>query len=87
MLAIFTKNVRLIQGTGVSFAVVGTTIHILNVVNMVPIPVGHTWSTIAIAGFFLTSSSQIGKGLFKMKLVKEKKSWPSRNHKNDVSLP
>lgn len=87
MLAIFTKSSRVVQGTGVSFAVVGTTMHILNVANMVPIPIGHTWSTVAIAGFFLTSSSQIGKGISKMKLVKEKKFRPLHNHKNDVALP
>ena len=44
VLAILTKNGRLVQGIGVSFAVVGTTMHILNVVNMVRIPIGHTWS-------------------------------------------
>jgi hypothetical protein len=59
MLAIVTKNVRIVQGTGVSFAVVGTTMHMLNIANMVPSPISHTWSTLAIAGFFLTSSSQI----------------------------
>jgi hypothetical protein len=86
MLAIFTKNGRVVQGTGVSFAVVGTTMHILNIASMVPSPIGHTWSTLAIAGFFLTSSSQIGKNLLKLKLSKSKKS-PSQNHKNDVALP
>ncbi len=88
MLAILTKNKTLIQGTGASFAAIGTTMHILNVASMVPPSVGHTWSTIAIAGFFLTSSSHIGKGLFKLKLIKErKKSHLSYTHKNDVALP
>jgi hypothetical protein len=88
MMAIFTKNGRVLQGTGISFAVVGTTMHILNVANMVPSPIGHTWSTIAIAGFFLTSSSQIGRGLFKLKFIKKsKKSRLLHTHKNDVTLP
>ncbi|WP_337861946.1 hypothetical protein [Nitrososphaera sp.] len=88
MLAILTKNGKIVQGTGISFAVVGTTMHILNVASMVPSPVSHTWSTLAIAGFFLTSSSQIGRStLFKGLVKKGKKSQVSRTHKNDVALP
>lgn len=52
MLAILTKNGKIVQGTGISFAVVGTTMHILNLASMVPSPVSHTWSTLAIAGSF-----------------------------------
>jgi hypothetical protein len=90
MLALFTKNGRVIQGTGVTFALVGTSMHILNVINLMPSPVSHTWSTLAIAGFFLTSSSQISSGLGKLGGLKKRqknKSQTSHIHKNDVALP
>jgi hypothetical protein len=72
MLALFTKNGRVIQGTGVTFALVGTSMHILNVINLMPSPISHTWSTLAIAGFFLTSSSQISNGLGKFGGLKKR---------------
>ena len=85
MLALFTKNGRVIQGTGVTFALVGTSMHILNVINLMPSPVSHTWSTLAIAGFFLTSSSQISNSIGKLGVLN--KSQTSQIHKNDVALP
>jgi hypothetical protein len=63
MLTLFTKNRRIVQNAGISFAILGTTMHVLNVANVVTPPVSHTWSTVAIAGFFLTTSSQIGKSI------------------------
>ena len=87
MLAIFTKNGSIVYGTGISFAVVGTAMHILNVVNAIPSPLSHTWSTLAIVGFFLTSSTQIGRGIFKLNALKKHKAPPQYIHKNDVALP
>ena len=88
MLALFTKNGRIVQATGVSFAVVGTTMHIFNVASVMPSPISHAWSTLAIAGFFLTSSSQIRNSLVKLKFIKKrvhKRQTP--NTHNDVALP
>lgn len=87
MLAVITKNNRIVYGTGVSFAVIGTAMHVLNVASVMPLPLSHTWSTLAIVGFFLTSSTQIGRGFSKLHALR-KRNAPSRYiHRNDVSLP
>ena len=54
-----------------------------------PSPISHKWSTPAIAGFFLTSSSQLSNGLGKLGGLKKRrnKSQTSQIHKNDVALP
>ena len=64
MLALLVRNSRIIQSTGMSFAVLGTTMHMLNVANLMSPSLSHTWSAIAILGFVLTASSQIRGSLF-----------------------
>jgi hypothetical protein len=66
MLAVFVRNSKIVQSTGMSFAVLGTPMHMLNVANLMTPALSHTWSAIAIAGFFMTASSQIGRGLAAM---------------------
>jgi hypothetical protein len=92
MLTIFVRNGKIIQSTGMSFAVVGTTIHVLNVSNLMTPTLSHTWSAIAIVGFFMTASSPLGKSLIEMKslISRRQRSSPAsiqgiRN--DDVSLP
>jgi hypothetical protein len=65
MLTLFIKNKRIVQRTDMSFAVVGTTMHVFNVANMMTSTLSHAWSTIAIAGFVLTASSEVGIPLVK----------------------
>jgi hypothetical protein len=89
MLGFFVRNSKIIQTTGVSFAVLGTTMHVLNVANLMSPSLSHTWSAIAILGFCLTASSQT-KGMLAGKLphVKRKGMGPRPNiEKNDVVLP
>jgi len=91
MLAIFVRNGKIIQSTGMSFAALGTTMHVLNVANMMTPTISHTWSAIAIAGFFMTASSQIVKGFVKrIPMVNKQTSnaaLSSGVRNDDVALP
>ena len=88
MLALLVRNSRIIQGTGMSFAVLGTTMHALNVANIMPPSLSHTWSAIAILGFVLTASSQIRCSLVgSMSRVKRVGKTAPTNERNDVALP
>jgi hypothetical protein len=89
MLAVFIRNNRIIQNAGLSFAALGTTMHMLNVASLMTPSLSHTWSAIAIVGFFMTASSQIRKGMIgKIPLVNRKRNnHRSENARNDVSLP
>ena len=91
MLALLVRNTRIIQSTGVSFAVLGTTMHVLNVVNLMSPSLSHTWSAVAILGFCLTASSQIrGVVTGKKFLTRKQKSANNNqrvNARNDVALP
>ncbi|AIF83649.1 hypothetical protein NTE_01586 [Candidatus Nitrososphaera evergladensis SR1] len=89
MLALIVKNKRIVQGTGMSFLVIGTTMHAFNVANLMTPTLSHTWSAVAISGFVLTASSQIGGNLVK-KVRHIRKSKPgsrSSNNHDDVVLP
>lgn len=99
----FRKNKKVVQSTGMTFAVMGTTMHILNEANLVNYSLSHTWSAIAIAGFLLTSSNQIAKGFITTRMIhmlpkrKESKqqignsinSYPRQNNYDEdvVALP
>lgn len=95
MLALLVRNSKIIQNTGVSFAVLGTTMHVLNVANLMSPTLSHTWSAIAILGFCLTASSQIrGTLIGKILWIKRRKTATSGssnttsiNERNDVALP
>lgn len=91
MLALLVRNSKIIQSTGVSFAVLGTTMHVLNVANLMSPTMSHTWSAIAILGFCLTASSQVrGTLIGKMPRLKRQKAAGSItpvNDRNDVVLP
>jgi hypothetical protein len=92
MLTLFVRNSRIIQSAGVSFAVLGTTMHLLNVANLVSPALSHTWSAIAVVGFCLTASSQIrGTIMGRMLLIKRRKATTGSvravNVRNDVALP
>lgn len=91
MLGFLVRNSKIIQSAGVSFAVLGTSMHVLNVVNLMSPSLSHTWSAIAIVGFCLTASSQT-KGILAWKIprIKRKvavKATTSSNERNDVVLP
>jgi hypothetical protein len=90
MLGLVTRNSRIIQNTGISFAVLGTSMHVLNVANLMSPSLSHTWSAIAILGFCLTASSQtrgaLLKGMSRVRRRKARKVVPSKE-RNDVSLP
>jgi hypothetical protein len=97
MLTFFIRNSKIVQSTGMTFAVMGTTIHILNEANLVTYAISHIWSAIAIAGFFLTGSNQIAKGLVAKVYVLKKNDYlqPRRSNStfqrqkdnSDVALP
>jgi hypothetical protein len=92
MLALLVRNSKILQSTGVSFAVLGTTMHVLNVANLMSPTLSHTWSAIAILGFCLTASSQIrGTIIGKIFWIKRQKTATSNNttsnERNDVVLP
>jgi cobalamin biosynthesis Co2+ chelatase CbiK len=78
MLTIFIKNTKFVQNTGMSFAVVGTTMHVLNVSDMMTPVLSHTWSAIAIVGFVMTAGSQVSKGL----VTKARFSFTNKWHRN-----
>jgi hypothetical protein len=85
MLTLFVRNSRIIQSAGVSFAVLGTTMHLLNVANLVSPALSHTWSAIAVVGFCLTAI------MARMLLIKRRKATTGSvravNVRNDVALP
>lgn len=90
MLGLVVRNTKIIQNTGISFAVLGTTMHMLNVANLMSPSLSHTWSAIAILGFCLTASSQTRGTLFKgMSRVRRRRArgTVSANERNDVALP
>lgn len=91
MLAILVRNNKIIQGTGMSFAILGTSMHMLNIANLVTPTLSHAWSAIAIAGFFMTASSQIGKGLITkaqcIGLPAKSSVLSSSARNDDVALP
>ena len=91
MLALLVRNGKILQSTGVSFAVLGTTMHVLNVANLMSPTLSHAWSAIAILGFCLTASSQIrGTIIGKIFWIKRQKTATSNNtsnERNDVVLP
>jgi hypothetical protein len=87
MLAFFVRNKKIIQNTGVSFAIAGTTMHVLNVANLMSPLWSHTWSAIAIVGFCLTASSQTGSMLAGKMLRIRKRGNIRSNERNDVALP
>jgi ABC-type enterochelin transport system permease subunit len=87
MLALLVRNSRIIQSTGMSFAVLGTTMHMLNVANLMSPSLSHTWSAIAILGFVLTASSQI-RGSLSQAMPKIKRAGKAApRERNDVALP
>jgi putative Mn2+ efflux pump MntP len=88
MLALIVKNKRIVQGTGMSFLAIGTTIHAFNVANLMTPTLSHTWSAVAITGFVLTASSQIGGNIAKKvrRIRKPKPDLRSCNNR-DVVLP
>lgn len=90
MLGFFVRNSKIIQSAGVSFAVLGTSMHVLNVANLMSPSLSHTWSAIAIIGFCLTASSQT-KGMLAGKIPRIKRKVAvkatSSNERNDVALP
>lgn len=89
MLRFFVRNSKIIQTTGVSFAVLGTTMHVLNVADLMSPSLSHTWSAIAIVGFCLTASSQT-KGMLTGKISIARKRRGIIRHsseRNDVALP
>lgn len=95
MLTILIRNAKIVQNTGMSFAVIGTTMHVLNVSDMMTPVLSHTWSAIAIVGFFMTAGSQVSRGFFTVKRIplvnKWKRSASSSGsvtmRNDDVSLP
>lgn len=89
MLAVFIRNSKVVQNAGLSFAALGTTMHVLNVASLMTPSLSHTWSAIAIAGFFMTASSQISRGFIaKIPLINRKRGGSrSNNARNDVALP
>lgn len=90
MLAVFIRNSKVVQNAGLSFAALGTTMHVLNVASLMTPSLSHTWSAIAIIGFFMTASSQIGGGFVaKIPRAKRRKITGSKvnNTRNDVALP
>lgn len=88
MLALIVKNKRIVQGTGMSFLIIGTTIHAFNVANLMTPTLSHTWSAVAISGFVLPASSQLGGNLAKKVRRIRKSKLDSRSSNNrDVVLP
>jgi len=89
MLAVFIRNSKIVQNASLSFAALGTTMHMLNVASLMTPSLSHTWSAIAIVGFFMTASSQISRGFIsKIPLINRKRSgYRSNNARNDVALP
>ena len=92
MLTIFVRNSRIIQGIGMFFAVAGTAMHMLNISSLMTPTLSHTWSSIAIAGFFMTASSPLGNGLITAKALLTRRLRISHKSTNavrndDVSLP
>jgi hypothetical protein len=89
MLTLFIKNRRVVQKTGMSFAVVGTTMHVFNVANMMTWTLSNAWSTIAIVGFVLTASSEVGVPLAERIPVRRRRrssAGPVDNAGNDAVL-
>ena len=89
MLAVFIRNNKIVQNAGLSFAALGTTMHMLNVASLMTPSLSYSWSAIAIIGFFMTASSQISRGLIaKIPLINRKRNnHGSDNARNDVALP
>ena len=76
-----------------SLAFAGATMHGLNVINvpglslpLLPANLSHTWSLIAIAGFCLTSLSQV-KGALTRRFRRSKKDVTPLARNDDVTLP
>jgi hypothetical protein len=54
-------NEKLVRSTGISFAVVVTVMHGLNIARMTNVVLSQAWSVIALIGFFftVTTSAQV----------------------------
>lgn len=94
MLRILIKNRKIVQNTGVSFAVFGTVMHAMNVAHLTSANVSQTWSMIAIIGFMLTMSGQVNQALITRILNSKFYFLSFRHHqtgkstgKDDIVLP
>lgn len=85
------RDTRLVRNTGLSFAIAGTGMHLLNIASATPPQVSHAWSAIAIIGFFLTSLSQLKENLLSRLArkvgQKTRKAIMQQVKNDDVALP
>ena len=88
------RNSKAVRNTGLSFAIVGTGMHFLNIASATTPQISHTWSAIAIAGFFLTSISQLKESNFARLAGRKGARAQVRNNmgyqrakNDDISLP
>ncbi|MEM3094259.1 MAG: hypothetical protein QXX64_01345 [Nitrososphaera sp.] len=78
MISRFVNREKAVRSTALSFAVVGTIMHGLNIMHATNSTVSQVWSIVAIIGFFLTVSNFVNK----QSLFETGKRWHSRqgNH-------
>ena len=97
MITKLVQHEKAIRSTALSFAVMGTIMHGLNVMHATNSTISHAWSIVAIIGFFLTVANFVNKRpLFEASKIKK---WHNRQHnpqqnsanpvlaRDDVSLP
>lgn len=85
------RNTKVVRNTGLSFAIAGTGMHFLNIASATTPQESHTWSAIAIAGFFLTSLSQLKESRLSKFLRKARLRTGNAMHNHakndDIALP
>jgi hypothetical protein len=92
LLGHIVRNNDIVRNTGLSFAIAGTGMHFLNIASVTTPQLSHTWSAIAIAGFFLTSLSQMKESwLLRLKKTVRQEAGnlihQQRAKNDDVALP
>lgn len=93
MITKLANHERAIRSTALSFAVMGTIMHGLNVMHATNSMISQAWSFVAMIGFFLTVANFVNKRpLFETSKIKKRHNSP-RNDENrtlsrdDVLLP
>jgi hypothetical protein len=67
----FVNNQKAVRGTALSFAVVGTLMHGLNIMHATNSTVSQVWSMVAIIGFFFTVTNFVnGRPLFEASKIR-----------------
>jgi hypothetical protein len=94
MMTKLVNREKAVKGTALSFAVMGTIMHGLNIVHATNSSLSQVWSVVAIIGFFLTMSHFVNKRpLFEIKKLHKRHDSYSKDDvdhnstRNDISLP